>query len=463
MADWAARLFNFRRGELPLALVAAGFFFCVLCGYFFLRPVREAMGVSRGMGELRWLFAVTSVVSLAVVLAFGGLVSRLDRRRFIPIAYLAVIACLGAFASLLIADARRGGGLIGTDAETRTALLVGYTFYVWLSVANLFVTSLFWAFMVDVFDADQGKRMFAFIGIGGTLGAIVGGWATNQVSQRTDSVYLPAGLMLTGAALFLLAILAMLLLDRMAVRSDHSRLGRTPVGQADAGPAPVGGRFWDGLSAVGRSPYLLGIALFIVFLAISNTLIYFTQANIVLDKADTFSQRVQGFALFDMLAQLATLFTQIFITSRVIRRIGVGWTLAILPIVTVAGFAVLAIWPVFGVMAIFQAVHRATRYAISRPARETLFSVVPPAEKYKAKPLIDVFLYRGGDLAGAGIQGALSALGTITLMAGATVPFAAAWCGLSIALGRAQQRRIVAESTPPRPELAGADAQRPPA
>jgi AAA family ATP:ADP antiporter len=247
--------------------------------------------------------------------------------------------------------------------------------------------------------------------------------------------------MLTGAALFAAAIAVMLTLDRVAVRSEYSHLTSDSTKPAAQPGERIGGSFWDGATAVATSPYLLGIATFIVFLAISNTLIYFTQANIILDSTDTFSQRVGSFAQFDALAQGATLFTQIFITTRVIKRLGVGWTLAILPLVTVAGFAVLAIWPLYGVMALFQALHRATRYAMSRPARETLFSVVPPADKYKAKPLIDVFLYRGGDVAGAGIQGALSALGTMTLMAAATVPFAAIWCVLSVALGRAQRRR----------------------
>lgn len=445
MTDWVARALNFRRGELSLGALAGLFYFCVLCGYFFLRPVREAMGVSGGMGQLRWLFIVTSIVSLVLVLLFGGVVSRLDRRRFIPIGYLFVIVCLMGFSSLLIIDAGAGGGLIGTDAETGLSRGVGYTFYTWLSAINLFVNSLFWAFMVDIFNVDQGKRMFAFIGIGGTVGALVGGWATNFVSGLTESIYLPAGLMLTGAALFGAAIAVMLTLDRVAVNSEHSRLTKERAAPAAQPGERIGGSFWDGATAVAKSPYLLGIAIFIVFLAISNTLIYFTQANIILDNTDTFSQRVGGFAQFDALAQGATLITQIFITTRVIKRLGVGWTLAILPLVTVAGFAVLAIWPVYGVMAIFQALHRATRYAISRPARETLFSVVPPAEKYKAKPLIDVFLYRGGDVAGAGIQGALSALGTMTLMAAATVPFAAVWCVLSLALGRAQKARDPAE------------------
>ncbi|MBZ0173048.1 MAG: hypothetical protein K8E66_11745, partial [Phycisphaerales bacterium] len=450
MADWVARVLNFKRGELPLALLSALLFFCVLCGYFFLRPVREAMGVSRGMDSLRWLFAVTTLASLVLVLAFGGVISRLNRRRALPVAYLFVIVCLLGFSGLLIANVRAGGGLIGSATETGLARNVGYTFYVWLSAINLFLNSLFWAFMVDIFNVDQGKRMFAFIGIGGTLGAIVGGWATAQVSGMTESRYLPAGLMLTGAAFFGLAIVIILLLDRMAVRSDHSRLGSQPAGEDPTTPPArdgeprhdrVGGNFWDGLVQVVVSPYLLGIAGYIVFLAISNTLIYFTQANIVLDEADSFSQLIEGFAWFDMLAQVATLFTQIFITTRIIRRLGVGWTLAILPLVTAVGFGVLALWPIYGVMAIFQAIHRATRYAISRPSRETLFAVVPPAEKYKAKPVIDVFLYRGGDLAGMGIERVLSGLGSIGLLAGATVPFAAVWCGLSVVLGRAQKQR----------------------
>ena len=162
----------------------------------------------------------------------------------------------------------------------------------------------------------------------------------------------------------------------------------------------------------------------------------------ILDNTDTFSQRVGSFAQFDMLAQIATLITQIFITTHMIKRIGVGWTLAMLPLVTMVGFAVLAIWPLYGVMAIFQALHRATRYAMTRPARETLFSVVPTAEKYKAKPVIDVFIYRGGDVIGAGIDGFMRALGlTLVGFAAATVPLAAVWGGLCLALGRAQRHR----------------------
>jgi AAA family ATP:ADP antiporter len=452
VTDRLARALNMQPGELPLALLAVVFHFCVLCGYFFLRPVRDAMGVSGGMDDLRWLFVLTSFVSLGLVLAFSGVVARTNRARFIPLAYLFVIACLLAFAGLLVWDGLAGGGLIGSDAETVLSRGVGYTFYVWLSAINLFTTSVFWAFMVDVFNVDQGKRLFAFIGIGGTLGALAGGAATTAISRLTSSAFLPAGLMLLGAAFFAVGIASMRMLDRKARSSatqglqsiDTSRHATTHGGDEHG---VIGGTFWDGLRAVATSPYLLGIGLWIVLMAIANTMIYFTQANIVLNEADTFSQRVAGFAFFDALAQFVTLLTQTFVTTHLIRRLGVGWTLALLPLVTLAGFAVLSVWTVYGVMAVFQAIHRATRYAVSRPARETLFSVVPPADKYKAKPVVDVFLYRGGDVAGVGVDGLFAALGfTLPMVAMATAPIAGAWGLLSVQLGRAQRGRI--ESDP---------------
>jgi len=163
LTDSLVRILRINRAELPLVFLSALYFFCVLCGYFFLRPVREAMGVSRGMSDLRWLFTVTSITSLLAVLAFGGVVARMNRRRFIPLAYLFVMACLLVFAGLLVTDIAAGGGLIGSDTETVVSRLVGYTFYVWLSVINLFVTSIFWAFMVDIFNVDQCKRIFPII------------------------------------------------------------------------------------------------------------------------------------------------------------------------------------------------------------------------------------------------------------------------------------------------------------
>jgi AAA family ATP:ADP antiporter len=260
----------------------------------------------------------------------------------------------------------------------------------------------------------------------------------------TNSVYLPAGLMLGSAALFGCGIVAMLVLDRMAAASEHSRLGKRDGRGAREEAVPASraqGRFWDGVTAVASSPYLLGVGLFIMLLTISNTLLYFTQANVVLERADTFSQRLASFAQLNMLTQTMALLTQIFITTHLIKRFGVGWTLSLLPLILVAGFAVLAVWPIFAVFAMFQALFRAAEYATTRPARETLFSVIPVAQKYRAKPLIDVFVYRFGDVAGAGIDRALAALGVgLAGVAVAAVPVAAAWAALALALGRAQQR-----------------------
>lgn len=464
--------------ERPLALLSALFFFLVLCGYFFLRPVRDAMGVSRGMGDLRWLFVATSAASLVVVLAFGGVVARTNRRRFIPYWYLFVTACLVGFAGLLIWDAATGGGLIGTDAETALARGIGYSFYVWLSVVNLFMTSVFWAFMVDIFSFDQGKRLFAFIGAGGTLGSIAGSWLTGLASQSAgESPYLPAGLMLTSCAFYVCAVLVMLTIDRRTTRPQPTPTAAsptpaagspapaaasstptaasptsaasspTPSGDGRSARAATGGSFWEGAKIVATSPYMLGIGLWVVFMAVSNTMIYFAEANLILNATDTFSQRVDSFAYFNFVAQSATLLLQVFVTARLIKRLGIGWTLSILALVTAVGFVGLALWPVLGVMLVFDAVHRATRYAVSRPARETLFSVVSSKAKYKAKPVVDVFLYRGGDAAGAGIDGLLAVFGLgVAALAMTAAPLAGFWIALSVGLAGAQAKKATREA-----------------
>ena len=464
MADALARMLNMKRGELPLALLSALYFFCVLCAYYFIRPVRESMGALSGMRELHWLFAVTATVSLLVVLAFGGVVARLDRRKFIPIAYLFVIAGLFVFAGLLIWDTATGGGFIGSDSETPFAQGIGYTFYVWLSVINLFITSVFWAFMVDIFNLDQAKRMFGFIAIGGTLGALVGSSATTTIGLTTQSDYLWPVQMLISAALFGAAIVIVLILDRKALASDYSHLSEPERSSGSGIPVPgevshdeIGGSFWEGAKAVATSPYMLGIGAWIMFMAMSQTLIYFIQANIVFAGTESPFQMLAAFGGLDAAANLVTLLTQIFVTTRLIKRLGVGWTLAILPVITLAGFAILAIWTFYATLLVFQALHRATRYAISRPARETLWSVVSPAEKYKAKPVVDVFLYRFGDLTGVGIDGLLARLGMgIGLVVASAAPLAALWCFLSVALGRAQGRRAPAGETA---TVEGASAQ----
>jgi AAA family ATP:ADP antiporter len=428
---------NNRGNELRLVLASGGCFFFLLFGYFLLRPLREAMGVERSMGDLRWLFIVTSFVSLAVVLGFGGLVSRMDRRRCVPIALRVVMACLVVFAILM-----KSG--MGEDAR----IVVGYVFYVWLSVVNLFMVSVFWALMADTWSLGQGKRIYAMIGVGGTLGAVLGSGFVWTLAKKID----PALQMLCALAMFELAAQSVRLINHLATKNDHED-------KTDERSDAVGGSWWDGAKALLSSGYLLGIGVYITLLAISNTLIYFTQAEIVVDGADELSERVGLFAQLDMWTQLATLFVQLFVTGQLIKRLGVGVALSLLPIVTVAGFGILAwvagrpgieSWQVFGVFAAFQAIHRATRYAVIRPARETLFSVVSDSEKFKAKPIVDVFLYRGGDVAGTGVERLVAWAGLgLAGMAFAVAPMAVLWGGLAIWLAAVQ--RTTEESGAMRP------------
>ncbi|MAO21517.1 MAG: MFS transporter [Phycisphaerae bacterium] len=425
-----ARVFPVRKGEWGRVGLSAACFFFLLFGYFLLRPIREAMGVQRSMSDLRWLFITTCFVSLIVTLAFGGVVSRMDRRRFIALAYRAVMVCLLGF-------------IVARQVLSDELLVYsGYVYYVGLSVVNLFMTSVFWGFMADVWSLSQGKRLFAAIGIGGTLGALLGSnfvwWLASHIPT-----WVQIGVAIVA---FELAVQCVGLIDR--------RSG-TPV-QAQVNPAmgaPVGGQWVDGFQAMMRSPYLLGIGLYIMLLAISNTMIYFTQAKLVVDASDELSGRIALFAQLDMWTQVATLLVQLFVTAHIIKRLGIGVALALLPIVTLAGFALLAWvsrvegvqgWQVFAVFAIFNAIHRATRYAVVRPARETLFSVVPSSEKYKAKPIVDVFLYRGGDVAGAGVERVIAAMGWGLMgMAMVAAPLAVLWGGLAFALARSQHRRAM--------------------
>lgn len=406
------------RGEWRPVLLSFGYFFLVLFGYALLRPVREAMGVQRSMDGLRTLFYVTCGVSLLVAVGFGGLVARLDRVRFIGVGHALVAACLGVFiaARWAVDDAQR--------------VWVGYAFYVWLSVVNLFLLSVFWAFMADVWRLEQGKRVFPVIAVGGTLGALAGSsfvwWLAEKIGVDWQ--------MAMAAGCFLLTVPVVWMLD------TGDRKARA------AASSRVGGDWWAGLMLLARSPYLLGTGLYVVCMTVSSTLLYFTRSRLVAKASEELEQRVSMFAQMDAWTQGATLFVQLFVTGRLMRHLGVGATLAVLPLVTVAGFGLLAWverrgvegWQVFGVVTAFSAVHSATRHAVARPSRETLFSVVDAEEKYKAKPVIDLFLYRGGDVAGAWATGMVAGLWGMFMLA---LPLAAVWGGLCVALAAAQGRR----------------------
>jgi len=440
------RLLRVQPGEWRSVACSAGYFALILFGYSLLRPVREAMGVAGSMDDLRWLFVATCIASLVTAMAFGGVVARLDRARFIWVGHGAVALCLIVFivTRLVVDDASR--------------VSLGYVFYVWLSVVNLFLTSVFWAFMADLWTLEQGKRIFAVIAVGGTLGALAGSsfawWLAEAIGVSSQ--------LALAATCFLATIPLVRTLDRSerGDRSDRTRraseLNRHdgPDDHECDRPVPatrIGGAWFAGATMLLRSPYLLGTALYVMFLTVSSTLLYFTRAELVVNAREELETRISMFAQMDAWTQAATLVVQLFVTGRMIRRFGIGMTLAMLPLVTVTGFVLLAWlarqpgvegWQLFGAVTAFSAVHSATRYAIARPTRETLFNVVSTEEKYKSKPVIDVFVYRGGDVAGAWMTGLVVGIAGMVWLA---LPMVVVWGGLCVWLAAAQQRRAIAQ------------------
>ncbi|TSH89424.1 MFS transporter [Verticiella sediminum] len=419
-------LFNLRREEIGPVLIAALFFFCVLTALMLLRPARDALGMERGIESIRWLFIGTAVVTLAVNPLFGWLVSRLKRLQFIGATYgFFVLSLVGFWALLMFAP-----GAVGQRS--------GQVFFVWFSVFNLFVTMVFWALLADRFTSDQGKRLFALISVGGTLGAIFGPWLTSQLAQPLGT---PSLLLVAGG--FLLLALAMAwLLVRVAPDRASPDAPAAAAGLASEAER-IGGSAWAGLRAVFRSSYLTGIAGYILLMTVVATFVYFTRLQMVAAVSDSMDARAALLGNIDMWTQVAVLVLQLTLTGKIIQRFGLGVALAILPVATALGFIGLAIYGSFVVLILLEATNRAVQRGITRPAREALFTVVGREDKYKAKAFVDTFVYRAGDVAGAQTEGALGRLGlAMGGLVSIVVPLALVWAALALWLGRAQARRV---------------------
>lgn len=438
------QLFNLRREEIGPVVIAAFFFFCVLTALMLLRPARDALGMERGIESIRWLFLGTAAVTLAVNPLFGWLVSRLKRLQFIGVTYGFFVLSLVGFWALL------------TFAPEAVGQRSGQVFYVWFSVFNLFVTMVFWALLADRFTSDQGKRFFALISVGGTLGAIFGPWLTSQLAQPLGT----PSLLLVAGGFLLLAVAAAWWLVRYA----PDRTG--PDVTVAAGGLPreverIGGSAWAGLRAVFQSRYLTGIASYVLLMTVVATVIYFTRLHMVAAVSDSMDARAAILGNIDMWTQIAVLVLQLTLTGKIIQRFGLGIALAILPIVTALGFIGLAIYGSFAVLILLEAANRSVQRGITRPAREALFTVVSREEKYKAKAFVDTFMYRTGDVVGAQTEGVLGRLGlAVGGLVGVVVPLALVWAALGLWLGRAQLRRVAApapESTAPVPASPAGD------
>jgi AAA family ATP:ADP antiporter len=425
---WIYRLLNRVIEVRPEEVSALGwswlYIFAVLSSYYIMRPIRDQMGVAGGVSNLQWLFMGTLGVMLLLNIPFWYLVKKLPRTRFIPIAYRFFAANILLFAVIL------------HWVDAQEIIWVGRAFFIWISVFNLFVVSVFWALIVDIFGSKDGKRLFGFIAAGATIGAIVGSGLTASLARHVPTTFL-----LIGAAAFLeIAVFSVGQLSRQSARL-HTR----PV--IEAGENPVGGNVLAGLTHPFKSAYLLNVSGFLLLFAITSTFLYFQQASIVSISFHDRGAQTAFFASVDLAVNVLTLLVQLFLTGKIVRLLGVGPTLAFLPALTIVGFGALAAVPTLAALVTFQVLRRSSDYAIARPTREVLYTVVPREDRYKAKSFIDTVVYRAGDQVGAWCFTLLSWVGAgATGIAVAAGVLSAFWLANGLWLGRRQDAMAARES-----------------
>ncbi|MES9942564.1 MAG: MFS transporter [Candidatus Thiodiazotropha sp. 6PLUC2] len=381
------RLVSIKPGEGPALFWSFLYFFSLLSSYYTLRPIRDEMGIIAGIEQMQWLFTGTFIAMLLVVPLFGLITSRLQRKQFLPYVYLFFIINLLLFYLIF---------------ETGFSLTyAARAFFIWLSVFNLFVVSVFWSFMTDLYRNDQAKRLFSFIAAGGTIGALTGPLLTATLVQRLGT----SQMLLISAGLLGLSILCIQKLIKWQ-REEESEVAVTQERER-----PLGGDIWDGVLLVMRSSYLLGICLLMLLFTLLSTFLYFQQAQIVKEAVADSEARTALFATIDFAVNSLTLIIQTLITARLIKGLGLRWVLALIPLLLSIGFIVLALFPTLPVLIGLQVMRRAGNYAVMRPAREMLYVVLNREEKYKAKNFIDTVVYRGGDAVSSWIYTGFRSIG----------------------------------------------------
>jgi AAA family ATP:ADP antiporter len=403
--------------EIPAVVAGFLLFFLLFAGYFMLRPVRETMGVAGGVDNLPWLFTGTFVTTLLVVPVYGWLSRTVPRARLLPICYSFFAASFVAFA-------------VGIWRASDDVWL-GRGFYVWLSMFTLFVVSIGWSFMADVMRPEQAKRLFGQVAAGATIGALVGPLASALLVPAVGH----AGLLLIAAALLIACLGPVRYL--LAWRRRHPEA----AAPAQSAERPIGGGVFAGLTLIARSPYLIGVSVFVLLLTSVTTFLYFEQARVVAATFPDETRQTQVFAGIDVAVQTLTIFIQVFLTGRLTKRLGVTALLTLVPVLMVAGFGALAAAATFPVLAAVMILRRVGEYALVRPGREMLFTGVDNETKYKAKNAIDTVVYRGGDVLSAWLNTAVSAVGSGFAVALLGAGMAAAWAALGFRLGRTHDRR----------------------
>lgn len=404
------------RDELNGLLVATGYGFFIMFSYYILRAVRDEISAA-DRGNLQILWTVVFLVMLLAVPAYGWLASRYSRGVFVPLANRFFIACLLAF----------WASLVFLPPEARP--WIDRAFYVWTSVFGLFVVSVFWGFMSDCFDNNQGKRLFSFIAVGSSLGGMAGSAVTASLADAVP--------------VFSLLLLACIPLEvaSWSAKSLHRRFATGAVEIPGEASKAIAGTPWSGMQAVFASRYLMGIAGFIVAMTFATTILYFQQASLVADAFSDRGERRVFFANLDLIVNSLTIVFQVYLTARIIKYLGVGLTLAIVPVAAAVGFVALGLFPTLGVLVVVQVLYRSGRYGLTKPAREILWTVLGREAKYKSKPFLDAAVYRGGDLLAGWIYTGLAVIGlSIGAIAITAAPIAALWAILGLKLGVEHER-----------------------
>lgn len=392
------RIVDVRPQEVaPLGLGILCYFF-LLFGYYILRPMREAFGVRAGADQLPYLMLIVMGVMLCINPLYSALVAKLPRSRFIPLLYRGLIALLLVFF----------GAVKLLDGTALT--WAGWVFYVFLSVFNLFVVSIFWSLLSDLFDKEASLRLFACVAVGGSLGAICGSLLTSTLVDRLG----PANLILISCVLLECAARTAMSINRRFGGDELEEDSNRPLKSRK--DVALGGSRWAGIQGVLQSPYLLGISSYMILYGLSSTFAYFIQGAVVESAAPDDETRTQIFGYIDVFTNVATLFFQVYLTSRMLRWLGPALTLMALPAYSLVGFALLSSgWFAGGSMltalVIFQVIRRAMAYGVAKPAREMLYTVIPPEQKYKSKNLVDLAMPRTGDAMGAITSATLTAAG----------------------------------------------------
>jgi ATP:ADP antiporter, AAA family len=428
MNQFLRRLVVLQPGEAPALLASFLTLLCMFASYTILRPVRDALGITSGLENIPYLFWGVFVVMLLLQPVYGWLTSRFPRSVFLPWVY-------GFFAlNLLIFWV-----WFRVQADHTW---IARSYFVWVSVFNLFVVAAFWSLMADVFTREQAGRLFGFIWAGASTGGMIGPVVARQLSVPLGAI----NLLPLSAGLLLLSLVFMAVVIRWQ-RRQAAQL-QSAAARQDSGAAPhshrgVGGGVFAAFGQVLRSPYLLGITLFVLLMTWVSTFLYLEQQAFVAKVFANADERTRFFAGIDLCVQTASLAIQFLLFSRLFRWFGMRALLASVPLIMVAGYALFALAPLFMVLVVVYAVRRVSDYAITRPCRDSLFTVVSREEKYQAKSLIDTFAYRGGDaLSGSLYRGLTHGLGASpTTIGWLGAGIAALWTVLALALGRAFQQR----------------------